>query len=182
MAGVPPASPPEARSNSAFEAEEETPALGVGASGIADSAFSRGSEVDVDFVSAEAEGGTVGVRGASAEIAVQQNSKSVVRIKAHLSHCRPRGGCQGNCNFLHFTVPPDRCHWPIGHGSASTFPSLLDTSGSGSFVLTPFRASPPFSAGTAIIQPDSYFSDWQRQNARFRFRFGETCTSATARF
>jgi hypothetical protein len=107
-AGVAVSAPDASKSVLAFE---ETVVFGKGASGLVDSTFpDRTAEgIGVAFISVtEVAAGIAEVRGASPEIVLQHIRTSAVKIKDHLSCCRPEGGVPVHCNFLYFTVPPDR--------------------------------------------------------------------------
>src|SRR5215472_11407857 len=45
----------------------------------------------------------------------QSNSSAADRTTGHLRGCRPGRMGPVRCNADHYTVPGNRCHWPVGH-------------------------------------------------------------------
>ena len=100
---------------------EETAVFGKGASGLVDSTSPDRSAEGLAVASisaAEVATGVRGVQGASPEIVLQHIRTSVVRIKNHLSDCRP-GGRGAGLTATVGTLLYHRtgCHWTFGHGS-----------------------------------------------------------------
>lgn len=95
-------------------------AFGAGASGRADLGSDTGRAAAVWLAETTAEFS----RGlaAWADSWVQQRTTRAENSKDHLSCCRPGEGSEQAATVVHLTVPPDRCHWSIGHGRSGTLP------------------------------------------------------------
>jgi hypothetical protein len=105
---------------------EEIADFGEGASGREELSFMTGLAIALALVAVEVKG-TEGCE-ASPDTVLQQNKRSAVRTKDHLSDCRPGEGFRVNCNYRKFTVLRDRRHWTIGPVLVSTHFLFMATS------------------------------------------------------